>query len=124
MDTLTDPAAAQAHINEIQQLYREWIELQPKLEAGRRDWQRSAAIMRQLEQFYFEGGFARYHQAIENGLDIDLRTQGEYSVMGEDTLWNAFSDQQTLAWQWLRAAIAVLDRGGEEEEAEVVENGI
>ncbi len=114
MNTLPDAAAAQARINEIQQLYREWTELLPKLEAARQDWRRGEAIMRQLEKFYFEGEFTRYHQAIENGLSIDLHTAGEYSVTGEDTLWNAGTEQQALAWQWLRAAVAVLDRGGEE----------
>lgn len=117
MNTPPDAAAAQARINEIQQLYREWTELLPKLEAARQDWRRGEAIMRQLEKFYFEGEFTRYHQAVENGLDIDLRTAGEYSVMGEDTLWNAFAEQQTLARQWLRAAVAVLDRDGGEETA-------
>ncbi|WP_373796470.1 DUF4298 domain-containing protein [Neisseria dentiae] len=114
MNTLPDAAAAQARINEIQQLYREWTELLPRLEAARQDWRRGEAIMRQLEKFYFEGEFTRYHQAIENGLSIDLHTAGEYSVMGEDTLWNAGAEQQALAWKWLRAAVAVLDRGGEE----------
>lgn len=117
MNTLPDSAAAQARINEIQQLYREWIGLLPKLEAARQDWRRGEAIMRQLEKFYFGGEFTRYCQAIENGLDIDLRTAGEYSVMAEDTLWNASAEQQALARQWLRAAVAVLDRDGEEDAA-------
>ena len=47
-------------------------------------------------------------------LNVNLHTQGEYSVMSEDALWNAFADQQTLAWQRLRSAIAVLDKDGEQ----------
>ena len=41
---------------------------------------------------------------------MDLRTQGEYSVMSEDAIWNALAEQDSLAWQRLRSAMAVLDR--------------
>ena len=102
-------AEAQTRIDEIQQLYREWMQWLPKLEAAQSDWQHAAALMQKLSQFYFGGEYNRYYNALANGLDVDLRTQGEYSVMSEDALWNAFGEQQTLAWQWLRAAVAALD---------------
>lgn len=105
-----NPASVQARIDEIQALYREWQALVPRLEAAQADWQRGVDIMRALARFYFEGEYSRYHQAIEDGLAVDLHTQGEYSVMSEDALWNAFHEQDTLAWQRLRAALAVLDR--------------
>ena len=108
------PAEAQARIEEIQQLYREWTLLLPQLQATQRDWQRGAEIMQKLAQFYFDGEYRQYHEALESGLNVNLHTQGEYSVMSEDALWNAFADQQTLAWQRLRSAIAVLDRDGEQ----------
>ena len=50
----------------------------------------------------FDGEFGRYHDALENGLELDLHTDGEYSVLSEDALWNAFHEQQQLAWQRLR----------------------
>lgn len=109
-----DLASAQARINDIQRLYREWTQLVPKLEAAKADWQRGAEIMRKLAHFYFEGEYSKYHQAIEEGLPVDLRTEGEYSVMSEDALWNAFHEQDALAWQRLRSAVAVLDRYGED----------
>ena len=102
-------AEVQTRIDEIQQLYREWMQWLPKLQAAQSDWQHAAALMQKLSQFYFGGEYNRYYNALANGLDVDLRTQGEYSVMSEDALWNAFGEQQTLAWQWLRAAVAALD---------------
>ncbi len=102
-------AEAQTRIDEIQQLYREWMQWLPKLQAAQSDWQHAAVLMQKLAQFYFGGEYNRYYNALANGLDVDLRTQGEYSVMSEDSLWNAFGEQQTLAWQWLRAAVAALD---------------
>ncbi|PJK10677.1 hypothetical protein CO614_07695 [Lysobacteraceae bacterium NML120232] len=104
-----DLATAQARLDEIQKLYREWTLLAPRLEAAQQDWQRGADIIQELARFYFEGEYLRYHEAIENGLPVNLHTEGEYSVMSEDGLWHAFHEQHTLAWQRLRSAIAVLD---------------
>lgn len=112
MNDLPPQAEVQARIDHIQKRYREWIQLLPKLEAAHQDWLRGEAIMRELAQFYFDGEYNRYHQALEDGLDVHLHTQGEYSIMSEDALWNAFTDQQSLAWQRLRSAVAVLDRDG------------
>lgn len=114
MDILHNLSEIQARIDEIQLLYREWTQLLPKLQANHHDWRRSAEILHKLAHFYFDGEYRQYHEALENGLKINLDTQGEYSVMSEDALWNAFSEQQTLAWQRLRSAVAVLDRDGEE----------
>lgn len=99
----------QNHINQIQALYREWLQLNEKLNLAQQDWQRSTEIMQQLNDFYFNGAYRDYHEAIEQGAKIDLTTQGEYSIMSEDTLWNAFHEHQQMAWQRLRSAIAVLD---------------
>lgn len=116
MNDLPPQAEAQARIDHIQKLYREWTQLLPKLEAAHQDWLRGDAIMRELEHFYFGGEYSRYHQALEEGLDVNLHTEGEYSIMSEDALWNASIEQRSLAWQRLRSAVAVLDReeGGEE----------
>ncbi|WP_373742194.1 DUF4298 domain-containing protein [Neisseria sp.] len=99
----------QPTIDRIQSLYREWLDLQAKLEAAQKDWQRSRDIMHELEQFYFEGEYQDFYARIENGETVDLKTQGEYSVMSEDALWNAFHDFTDLAWERLRTGIAVLD---------------
>lgn len=104
------PLDMQDRINQAQGLYREWTQLLPRLHAAQADWQRGADIMRALAHFYFEGDYMRCHEALEAGAPLRLQTQGEHSVMAEDTLWNAFHEQQTLAWQRLRAAIDVLDR--------------
>lgn len=100
----------QQRLDEIQALYREWTQLLPKLEAARRDWQRGEAIMRALAAFYFDGEYRAYLEAEEQGQRFDLATPGEYSVLSEDALWNAYGEQQTLAWQWMRDAVETLDR--------------
>lgn len=102
----------QERINEVQALYREWTQLLPKLEAARQDWQRGEALMRQMAKFYFDGEYRQAIDAAEQGWKPDLSTQGEYSILSEDALWNAFHEQQSLAWQWMRDCIETLDRDG------------
>ncbi|WP_274585128.1 DUF4298 domain-containing protein [Neisseria leonii] len=102
----------QERLQEIQDLYREWMQLLPKLKAARCDWQRGEDLMRQLADFYFGGGYLACIEAEEQGQQFDLDTQGEYSILSEDAVWNAVGDQQTLAWQWLRDALETLDRDG------------
>ena len=70
--------------------------------------------MRQLEDFY-EQEYGPLNQAISAGLPVDLRTEGEYSVMSEDALYDAFGERQNLAWAWMRLAMKDLDRWGESE---------
>ena len=69
------PETAQARINEVQQLYREWTQLFPRLQAAQQEWQRGAEIMHALSQFYFDGEFGRYHDALENGLHPPLSSR-------------------------------------------------
>lgn len=102
-------AKAQHHINQIQAVYQQWLELQQKLKTHQQDWARAAALMAQMNAFYFEGQWREIYEKIEAGADLDLTTDGEYSVMSEDTLWNAFHDYEALLWENLRFAIKALD---------------
>lgn len=107
---MIDINEAQKRINEIQTLFREWTQLESKLNNANADWQRSVEIMETLSQFYFSDEYQNYMQAIDGGAEIPVHTEGEYSVLSEDALWNAFHEQQNLAWQRLRTAIDVLDK--------------
>lgn len=107
MPNLT-PEAAQARIDRIQALYREWEHLLPELEAAQEQWQHAMRLMHEMSDFY-DREYMPLHQAIENGLPVSLATEGEYSIMSEDALWNAFQQQYDLSWAWLRAATRELD---------------
>lgn len=103
----------QQRINEIQEKYREWKVLHQKLSESLKDWQRSADLMQDLQEFYFSEEYQKIYEQIENGANVDLTTDGEYSIMGEDTLWNAFHEQQSLLWRQLRFAVKQLDTNEE-----------
>ena len=111
---------AQRRIDEIQSLYRQWLRLLPALQAAQRQWRQASGLMRQLEDFY-EQEYGPLNQAISAGLPVDLRTEGEYSVMSEDALYDAFGERQNLAWAWMRLAMKDLDRWGESEEQDARE---
>ena len=87
--------AAQERIDCIQSLYREWERLLPELEAAQEQWQHAMQLMREMSDFY-DREYMPLHQAIENGLPVSLATEGEYSIMSEDALWNAFQQQYDL----------------------------
>ena len=102
------PEQAQQRINEIQAIYRQWLQLLPQLEAAQQQWQQAAQIMAELDKFYATE-YMQYMNAVADGLPVSLCTEGEYSVLSEDALFDAFGDHYHLAWQWLRDATAALD---------------
>ena len=105
---MIDVEEAQRRIDEIQSLYREWLRLLPKLEAAQDEWRKAAEIIRKLDGFY-SGEYNRYYTEIENGLPVSLETEGEYSIMSQDALYDAFGDHYRLSWEWMRLAVASLD---------------
>lgn len=105
---MIDVEEAQRRIDEIQSLYREWLRLLPKLEAAQDEWRKAAEIVRKLDGFY-SGEYNRYYTEIENGLPVSLETEGEYSIMSQDALYDAFGDHYRLSWEWMRLAVASLD---------------
>lgn len=105
---MIDIEETQRRIDEIQSLYREWLRLLPKLEAAQDEWRKAAEIVRKLDGFY-SGEYNRYYTEIENGLPVSLETEGEYSIMSQDALYDAFGDHYRLSWEWMRLAVASLD---------------
>lgn len=105
---MIDIEEAQRRIDEIQSLYREWLRLLPELEAAQDEWRKAAEIIRKLDGFY-SGEYNRYYTEIENGMPVSLETEGEYSIMSQDALYDAFGDHYRLSWEWMRLAVASLD---------------
>ena len=50
MNDATELQQAQARLDEVQALYREWLALAPRLEAAQAEWRRAAAVMAQLNR--------------------------------------------------------------------------
>lgn len=106
----TASPTSQQRIDEIQATYREWLAMQPELAQAEKDWKKSVKLMAKLEDFYLKGEYREIFDKLENGEPLDLTTEGEYSVMSEDAIWNAMHDQQQQLWQLLRFAVKHLDK--------------
>ena len=104
----------QKRIDEIQSKYREWCHLLPQLEEDIRRCKHAVALIRDMDNFYTHE-YQACHQAIEDGAELDLSTEGEYSIMSEDALWNALGEFHQLAWLYLRSSIDALDRYTQED---------
>lgn len=100
----------QQRIDDIQAIYREWLALQPTLEQAEKDWKKSVKLMAKLEDFYLNGEYRELYEKLENGETLDLTTKGEYSVLSEDTIWNAIHEQQQHLWRLLKFAVKQLDK--------------
>lgn len=100
----------QNRINEIQTAYHEWLSLQEKLANTHQDWQKSVELMQKMQDFYLNGEYQEIYEKIENGEKLDLTTQGEYSIMSEDALWDAMHEHDQALWQMLRFAVKHLDK--------------
>ena len=86
------PMPPQPKIDHIQSVYRQRMKLNFHLTKPQQDWQQSVELMQEMERFYFDGEWSKLHDEIANGLDVDLTTEGDYSVMNEETLWNAWCE--------------------------------
>lgn len=107
---MIDIQEAQRRLDEIQSLYREWLRLLPKLEAAQEEWRKAAEIVRELDVFYTRE-YNRYYGEIENGLPVSpaTETEGEYSIMSQDALYDALGEHYRVSWEWMRLAVAALD---------------
>lgn len=101
----------QQRIDEVQHYYRAWLLLQDKLKQAEQDWQLSVALLEKMQKFYFDE-FQAISDKIDEGLAVNLTTQGEYSIMSQDTIWQAIHTQQQALWRMMRFAVDNLDPSG------------
>lgn len=89
-------------IQQMQDRYNQWVVLFPELEKSVEQWKKAAELLAPLQQFYFSEQWQRLNESFDDELD----TQGNYSVLSEDALWNAFHEQHQLALEWLKLSTA------------------
>ena len=85
-------------IQKMQDLYNQWVELLPELEKGIEQWKKANELLAPLSEFYSS---PKWRDLREN-FNEPLETEGNYSVLSEDALWNAFHEQHQLALEWLK----------------------
>ncbi len=103
------PHHHQARLDALQDTYRQWLALKPALYEAKDTLSHAMQLMQQLEHSYFGAEFAELMNADNQGT-LDTRTPGEYSVLGEDTIWNELAEKDELLWSILKLCIAHLDK--------------
>lgn len=93
-------------IQKMQDRYNEWVELLPELEKGLEQWKKAAELLEPLSQFYYGSKWRELYESFNE----ELETKGNYSVLSEDALWNAFSEQHQLALEWLKLSTAYITK--------------
>lgn len=106
---MSQQAQYQQELDRVQAIYREWTQLFPELEADAARWQKAVDLIGQMDEFYSNGTYRELYEAAENGMALDTRTAGEYSVLSEDALWDALHDFRQLTIQRLKSAVSVLE---------------
>ncbi|OAQ15482.1 hypothetical protein F480_02825 [Bibersteinia trehalosi Y31] len=79
-------------IQKLQDLYNQWVKLVPELEKSIAQWQQAERLLKPLSAFYASPVWRELHEHFDEILD----TQGNYSILSEDALWNALSDHKAL----------------------------
>lgn len=79
-------------IQALQDLYNQWVKLQPELEKSLELWKQANDLLNPLAQFYATKTWRELH----DNFNEPLETQGNYSILSEDALWNALSEHNSL----------------------------
>lgn len=86
----------QEHIQQMQDNYGKLVKLLPELEKSLSQWQESYQLIQQLNQFYHS---SLWLELYDNADNIQIETNGNYSVLSQDAIWNAVTEQYSLAKQ-------------------------
>lgn len=93
-------------IQKMQDLYNDWVALLPELEKGIEQWKQAMVLLEPLSEFYSSPKW----QELYDTFNESLETKGNYSVLSEDAIWNALTEQHQLAIEWLKLSTKVITR--------------
>ena len=108
---MNKPTTWTEQVQTMQDAYARWMALLPQLQAAQQQWQAAQAELQQLKAYYFSQEWQQHYEQLaeQEGEDDGIDTGEHYHVLSQDALWDAFSEERALAWQWMRLAMEVLD---------------
>lgn len=92
------PNSLQNTINHYQNLYRQWHSLQANNNALLTHLSHQNAIADELAAFYHgdtSSDWLAVYEAVEQGATVPC-TQGEHSIISQDTLWDMLCDERAF----------------------------
>ncbi|MFB6348435.1 DUF4298 domain-containing protein [Moraxella sp. ZJ142] len=99
----------QAKLDHIQSVYRDWLSAKSALADAQQELERALSLIQEIETAYYSADFAALYQADAEG-KLNTATEGEYSVMGEDTIYNEFIEKDQILWSMLKLCVKHLER--------------
>ncbi|UOO81904.1 DUF4298 domain-containing protein [Uruburuella testudinis] len=90
----------------LQNQYARWEALREALETAQQQWQQADEILAELNEYY---GSEQWYEDREND-QLQLDTGSHFSILDEDTLWEALQSRHDMALNWMRLGLDALDR--------------
>lgn len=81
-----------SEIQALQDRYNQWVKLLPQLEQHLALWKQANELLTPLAEFYGSPAWRELYDSFHEPLE----TEGNYSILSEDALWNALSDHREL----------------------------
>ncbi len=94
------------HPQEMQQQYEQYQALCRQLEAAQQQWQAAETLWQGLQLYYQSEQWLADHDS-----DLNLVTaEGEYSILDQDTLWEATQARHERALRCIRLGLEAVEK--------------
>lgn len=90
---------------DIQQKYEQYRDLYRQIEAAQEQWKQAEKLWKEVQAYYQSG---QWHEDHDESPSLKV-AEGEYSILGEDTIWNALQDRQQQIIDWMRLGLDSLE---------------
>ncbi|HCA5286814.1 TPA: DUF4298 domain-containing protein [Acinetobacter nosocomialis] len=90
----------------LQLKYEKWRSLYNKLQEAQEHWTEAEHIWDELMDYYQNKQWLEDHDSIQK-LSCN---QHEYSILDEDTLWNALEERRLQALKWMRLSLDTIEK--------------
>ena len=89
----------------LQQKYAQWHDLHRQMREAQQKWQAAEKLWQELQAYYQS---ERWLEDYENAPELSCR-EGEYSILSQDTLWNALEERRQQAIDWMKLSLSVIE---------------
>ena len=94
-----NPQALQQQYEHCQDLHRQLIHAQQQ-------WREAEQLWQDLSAYYQS---AQWLEDYDNAPELQCR-EGEYSILAQDTLWNALEERRQLAIDWMKLGLKAIEQ--------------
>ena len=89
----------------LQQQYEQWHDLHRQMREAQQKWQAAEKLWQELQAYYQS---EQWLEDYENAPELSCR-EGEYSILSQDTLWNALEERRQQAIDWMKLSLSAIE---------------